>query len=146
MLPAFIGKLATRLLILFFGLLFLLPPAYKLYKYCAFRYHAVSVDGIITGPSGGRDLGGRPFVEYKDSLGHSYERKSRAKTNWFFRPKVGNKIKIFYNKRDPHVAIVDSEFYYIVLPLCLMAIGACFLFCLFRDILAPMLHKIDGRC
>ena len=145
MLPAFIGKVATRLLILFLGLLFLLPPAYKLYSYCAFRYHAVSVEGNIIGPTGGRGLGGRPFVEYKDSLGHSYERKSKAKINWLFRPKVGKKIKVFYDKRDPQVAIVDSQFYYFVLPLCFIAIGACFLVCLFRDILTPMLHKKDGQ-
>ena len=139
-----IGNLIIKLIILFLGLLFLLPPAYKLYKYCAFRYHAVSVDGIIIDPLRGRDLGARPFVEYKDLMGNSYERKSKAKTHWFFAPKVGEKIKVFYNKSDPNVAIIDSEFYYIILPLFFIAAGACFLLCLLRDILNKRRHSTHG--
>ena len=140
MLPTSIGNFTTKLIILFFGLFFLLPPGYKLYTYCAFRFNAVPVDGIIVDPSRGRDLGGRPFVEYKDSRGNSYERKSKAKTHWFFAPKVGEKIKVFYNKRDPNVAIVNSAFYYIYLPLFFIVIGACFIFCLFRDISSERSH------
>ena len=135
-----IGNLATKLLILSLGLLFLLPPAYKLYTYCAFRCRAISIDGIIIHSSRGRDLGSRPFVEYKDLLGNLHERKSKAKTHWFFAPKVGEKIKVLYDKRNPDVAIVDSTFYYIFLPLFFIAIGACFLFCLFRDSLSERRH------
>ena len=130
------GKLATKAMILSLGLLFLLPSGYKLYTYCAFRYHAVSVNGVITDASRGRDLGSRPFVEYKDLQGNAYERKSRAKTHWFFAPRVGEQIKVYYDKSNPAVAIVDSTFYYIVLPLCFIAIGAGFIFCLLRDSLS----------
>ena len=133
MLPASIGNIVTKLIILSLGLLFLLPSASKLFTYCAFRYHAISVDGIIIASSRGRDLGSRPFVGYKDLLGNLYERKSKAKTHWFFAPKVGEKVKVLYDKHDPNVAIVDSAFYYIFLPLCFIVIGACFIFCLFRD-------------
>lgn len=133
--PPSIENLATRLIILSLGLLFLLPSAYKLYTYCEFHFHAVSVDGVIIDPSRGRDWGSRPFVEYKDSLGNLHERKSKAKTHWFFAAKVGEKIRVLYDTRDPDIAIVDSRFYYIILPLFFVATGVCFLFCLFRDIL-----------
>jgi hypothetical protein len=94
------------------------------------------VNGVIIDSSRGRGIGGRPFVEYKDLLGNSYERKSKAKTHWFFSPKVGEKIKVFYKKRNPNVAIVDSAFYYIFLPILFIVFGGCFIFCLFRDILS----------
>jgi len=135
MLPTSIGNLVTKLFILFLGLLFLLPPVYKLYTYYAFRYHAISVEGIIIDASRGRDMGGRPFVEYKDRQGKSYERKSKAKTHWFFAPKVGEKTRVFYDKRDPTKAIVDSTFHYIVLPLCFIIAGAFCIFYVVRDLL-----------
>jgi hypothetical protein len=141
MLPTSAGNIATKLIILSLGLLFLLPSAYKLYTYCTFRYHAISVDGIITDALRGRDLGGRPFVTYQDLLGNSYERKSKAKTHWLFAPKVGEKIKVLYDKRNPAVAIVDSTIHYIVLPLIFIATGACFLFCLLRDSLSERRHS-----
>lgn len=133
MLPTSIGNLFTRLIVLSLGLLFLLSSGYKLCTYCAFRYHAISVDGIIVDPSRGRDIGGRPFVEYKDSLGNLYGRKSRAKTHWFFAPKIGEKVKVHYDKSDPNVAIVDSTLHYIFFPLIFIAMGAGLLFCLIRD-------------
>ena len=115
------------------GLLFLLPPAYKLYNYCVFRAHAISVDGIITDALRGGDMGGRPFVEYKDLQGKSYERKSKAKTHWFFAPKVGEKITVFYDESDPTKAIVDNTFHYIVLPLCFILAGTCCILVVVRD-------------
>lgn len=139
--PESIGKFVTKLIILSFGLLFLIAPAYKLYTYCVFRYDAVSVDGIIIDSSSGRDLGGRPFVEYKDLRGNAHERKSKAKTHWFFTPEVGEKVQVFYNKRDPNEAIVDSSFHYIILPLFFIAVGSTFLFCLFSDILNNRKHS-----
>jgi hypothetical protein len=135
-----LGNFATKIIILSFGLLFLLPSAYKLYAYCAFRLHAVSVNGTIIDSSRGKDLGSRPFIEYKDLLGNSYERKSKVKTHWFFAAKVGEKIKVFYDRHDPTVAIVDSAFHYIILPLTFIAIGICFLFCFVRDILNEKQH------
>ncbi len=141
MIPTSAGNIATKLIILSLGLLFLLPSAYKLYTYCTFRYHAISADGIITDASRGRDLGGRPFVTYQDLLGNSYERKSKAKTHWFFAPKVGEKIKVLYDKRNPAVAIVDSTIHYIVLPLIFIATGACLLYCLLRDSLSERRHS-----
>jgi hypothetical protein len=142
MLPTSIGTITAKLIILSLGLLFLLPSAYKLYTYCTFRYRAISVDGIITDALRGRDLGGRPFVAYEDLLGNSYERKSKAKTHWFFAPKTGEKIRVFYDKRDPAVAIVDSTIHYIIIPLFFIATGACFLFCFLRDSLSERKQTI----
>lgn len=78
-------------------------------------------------------MGGRPFVEYKDLQGKSYERKSKAKTHWFVSPRVGEKIKVFYDKRDPNIAIVNDTFHYIILPLGFIITGICFIFYVFRD-------------
>jgi hypothetical protein len=91
------------------------------------------VVGFIIDSSRGRDLGGRPFIEYKDQQGKLYQKKSIAKTHWFFSPKVGEKMKVFYDERDPNIAIVDSKFHYIFLPLCFIAVGVCFLFYVVRD-------------
>ena len=78
-------------------------------------------------------MGGRPFVEYKDMQGTSYERKSKAKTHWFFAPKVGEKIKVFYDERDPTEAIVDNTFHYILLPLFLIISGISCIFFVVKD-------------
>ena len=126
------GNLFTKLLLLAMGFLFLLPSAYKLYTYGLFRAHAVVVDGVIVDASRGRDIGGRPFVEYKDQQGALYERKSKAKTHWFFAPQVGEKVRVFYDNRDPNKAIVDNTFHYILVPICFMAAGVYFLVSAFR--------------
>jgi hypothetical protein len=102
------------------------------------------VEGIITDASRGRDMGGRPFVQYKDLHGNSYERKSKAKTHWFFAPKVGEKIRVFYDKSNPNVAIVDNTFHYIILPLFLAAIGVCCLFYGFRLQLNKTRKEAEG--
>jgi len=131
-LPKSFGNLFTKLLFLALGFLFLIPSAYKLYTYGVFRYHAIFVDGIIVDASRGRDLGGRPFVKYRDLLGKSYESKSKVKTHWFFAPQVGEKIKVFYDNRDPNQAIIDSTFHYVLLPLGFISAGVVFLFYGFR--------------
>jgi hypothetical protein len=125
--PPSFGNLAARLFVTSLGLLFLFPSAYKLYSYSVFRYQAVSVDGVVTDAGRGRDLGGRPFVAYQDLQGHSYEKKSAAKTHWFVAPRIGEKLAVFYDPDDPGRAIVDSPFHYILLPIFFIAVGACFL-------------------
>ena len=61
-----LGNLMTRLLMLFFGLILLVPCAYKLYTYCVFRSQAIAVYGIVDKPARGMEMGSKPFVEYKD--------------------------------------------------------------------------------
>ena len=128
-----IGNRVTQLIMVALGLLLLLPAAVKLTTYGQFRYRAVAVEGRVVGPSPGRGLGGRPFVEYKDRQGNVYETKSRAKTHWFFAPQAGETLKVFYDSRDPAVAIVNSNAHYIFFPLGFMAAGAGCLYCVFRD-------------
>ena len=123
-----IGNIFTKILMLVVGLLFLLPPAYKLATYAAFRFHAITVEGTIADGSRGRDLGGRPFVEYTDQQRNAYEIKSKAKTHWFFAPKVGEKVKVFYDGRDPRKAIVNINIHYTFIPICFIATGLGFLF------------------
>ena len=89
-------------------------------------------------------MGGRPFVEYKDMQGTSYERKSKAKTHWFFAPKVGEKIRVFYDKRDPNIAIVDNTFYYIVLPLCFIIAGSFTILYSVRDTFHEIRKDAEG--
>ena len=117
------GNLMTHVLMLFFGLLLLVPCAYKLATYVVFRNHAIAVDGIIDKPARGMEMGSRPFVKYKDLLGNAYYMKSKAKTHWFCAPEKGAKIKVFYLEKDPETAMVDSLFYYVFLPLGFMAVG-----------------------
>ena len=119
-----LGDLFTRLLFCALGLLLLLPAAYKLGTYLQFRTRALAVDGVILESSQGRDMGARPLVEYEDRQGRLYERKSRAKTHWFFAPRAGEKVKVFYDPQDPSEAIVDSAFHYVLLPLGLIWAGA----------------------
>lgn len=127
------GNLFVKLFALSLGLVFLLPSAYKFYGYCSFRYHSVAVSGNVSKPMQGRDIGARPFVEYKDTHGNVYDVRSKAKTNWFFAPKYGDEIKVLFLEQNPQVAIVDSAFYYILLPLVFCAIGAVFLFFVLKD-------------
>lgn len=117
------GNLMTQALMLAFGLLLLVPCAYKLTTYLIFRNHAVAVDGVIDKPARGMELGSRPFVEYKDLHGKVFHIKSKAKTHWFYAPEKGAKIKVFYLEKDPGSAMVDSLFYYVFLPLGFMAVG-----------------------
>ena len=119
-----LGNLMTRLLMLFFGLILLVPCAYKLYAYCVFRSQAIAVYGIVDKPARGMELGSRPFVEYKDLQGNVYSKKSRAKTHWVYAPEKGEKICVFYLEKDPKTAMVDSLFHYVILPLGFMALGA----------------------
>jgi len=131
--PIGFGNLMTQVLMLFFGLLLLVPCAYKLTTYVVFRNHAIAVDGIIDKPARGMELGSRPFVEYKDLQGNVYYMKSKAKTHWFYAPKKGAKIKVFYLEKDPGTAMVDSLFYYVFLPLGFMAVGGVIVIQVFKQ-------------
>lgn len=128
-----IGNRVTQLIMVALGLLLLLPAAVKLTTYGQFRYRAVAAEGRVVGPLRGRGLGGRPFVEYRDRQGNVYERKSRAKTHWFFAPQSGEILTVFYDPRDPAVAMVNSNAHYIFFPLCFMSAGAGCLYCVFRN-------------
>jgi hypothetical protein len=131
MTSSLIGNLFTKLFVLLIGLIFILP-SYKLYSYILFRYQSVSVNGIIVMPSRGRDIGARPLVEYHDQQGNTYEIKSKAKTHWLFAPKKGEQIKVLFLRDAPEKAMVDSIFYYVVLPLCFVAIGVTMVFLVFK--------------
>lgn len=54
-----LGYLMTQLLMLAFGLVLLVPCAYKLTTYILFRYKAVAVDGTVDKPARCRELGSR---------------------------------------------------------------------------------------
>jgi hypothetical protein len=122
------GNLMVKLLVLSLGLFLFLSFAYKFYSYAIFRYHSVAVYGKVEKAMWGGDIGGRPFIDYKDTLGKIHSFRSKAKTNWFFAPKKGDKVKVFFLKNDPQQAIVDSVFYYILLPLVFCVLGAAILF------------------
>ena len=78
-------------------------------------------------------MGSRPFVEYKDLSGKAYYIKSKAKTHWLYAPVKGEKIRVFYQKKDPGTAMVDSLFYYVFLPLGFMAVGAAVVVLVFKQ-------------
>lgn len=138
MLSASIGNIFAKLFMFLLGMIFLFPSAFKLYSYCAFRYQAVSVYGIVIDPLRSRDIGCRPFVQYKDLQGKFHEKKSKAKTHWLYAPKIGEKIKVFYDRQNPQISIVDSTFHYIFLPLCFISAGVCIIFFVVRDSLCQI--------
>lgn len=118
-----IGTSLLRIFIFLLGLMLLLPALNKLYSYYNYRYLGYMVYGTVDHPSSGRDIGGRPWIQYLDKAGNVHEFKSKAKTHWFYAPKRGEKMKVFIHRRDTQKAIVDSLFYYVVLPLILLTAG-----------------------
>jgi len=128
-----LGDLFVKLITLSFGLILLLPSTYKFYSYVIFRSHAVAVYGYVEKAMGNGVLGGRPFIAYQDTQGKVYSFRSRAKTNWLFTPKRGDKVKVLFLQNDPQKAIVDSVFYYILFPLVFCVMGAVLLFYVFQN-------------
>lgn len=118
-----IGKTAAKLFVVLIGSILLLPSAWKLYMYYSFLSDSETVFGIIEDPLWGGDMGGRPFIEYKDLQGRIHGFRPKAKTHWFYAPQKGEKIKVFFLKNDPKTAIADSVFHHLVLPLFFGIIG-----------------------
>ena len=126
------GEILTRVLLVIIGLIILIPAANKLATYCSYRFFGTHTYGIVSHSSSGRDLGGRPLVQYKDDVSGLHEFKSRAKTHWFKRPVVGEKIEIFIDKNEPGNAIVNDLFYYVLLPVVFILAG---FYCFWRGII-----------
>lgn len=139
-----IGDLAAKSLALVVGLMLLLPSGYKLYSYCIFRYQSVAVTGTVENPMRGRDLGSRPLIVYKDLQGNVHEFKTRAKTHWFFAPQKGEPITVFVDERDPQIAMVDSRFHYLFLPLFFFLTGGIAVCRFIRDGWTALVHR-SGR-
>ena len=121
-----IGTISLRIFIFLLGLIMALPAVNLLYTYYKYRCQGEVTYGIVDHPSSDRGLGGRPLIQYKDFLGEVHEFKSKAKTHWFYTPKKGEKIKVFFDKNEPQRAIVDSLCYYFFLPLIFLTAGCCF--------------------
>lgn len=137
--PSFhFGSLFLRGFIFLLGLIVLMAAVNKLYTYCNYRFRGVMVYGVIEHPSSGRDIGGRPLIQYKDASGSMHEFKSKAKTHWFYKPQKGEKIKIFFYENEPQRAIVDNFFYYVFLPLIFFVVGT---YCCLKSIHGYPNHK-----
>jgi hypothetical protein len=122
-----LGDFATKAFILVLGLVFLLPALYQLGRYAIFRHQAVAVAGIVERPLWGRHmLGGKSLVTFEDTRGKIHEIRSQARIHWFAAPRKGEAVRVLYLAHDPRSAIVDSLFYYLLLPVCFSAVGACF--------------------
>ena len=114
--------------------------ASKLYTFGSFRFWGETTLGEIVHPASSRGLGGRPLIQFEDSSGLVHEFKSVAKTHWFFKPQTGEKITVYFDKDEPQKAIVDSRFYYVVLPILFICVGG------FCSVYAILFHqeKSDG--
>ena len=132
------STLLIRSFIFLLGVLVLAAGLNKFSTYCFYRLRGVAVYGVVDHPSSGRGLGGRPVVQYADRSGTLHEFKSVAKTHWFYRPEAGEKIKIYYDNKQPHKAIVDNWFFYLFLPLLLIVVGLYF--CIY----ALWIHREPG--
>lgn len=124
-----LGNLTARILTISLGVMLFFPSALKLYRYGVFRAQAVSVIGVVEDPMRGRGMGGKPFVSYRDREGNRYEKRSEAKTHWFYAPRKGEPLRVYYLEKDPETAIVGSTFHYVLFPLLLAAAGAAAVGC-----------------
>lgn len=123
------SRVFVRLIILFIGLIIIVPAANTLFTYGKYRYLGIEAWGIIDHPSSSRDFGGRPLIQYRDGDQKLHEFKSKAKTHWFKTPKKGERINIFIHRDEPGRAIVNNLFHYVLLPLVfLFAGGYCCLY------------------
>ena len=106
--------------------------ASKIHTYGSYRFWGETTFGKVEHPASSRGLGGRPLIQYEDNSGLVHEFKSVAKTHWFFRPETGEKIKIYFDKDEPQNAIVDSLFFYVVLPMIFICMGGfCCVYAIF---------------
>jgi hypothetical protein len=119
------AKLIIQIFIFLLGFMVFAAGAAKIYTYTTYRFWGEATLGEVEHPASSRGIGGRPLIQYADSSGLLHEFKSVAKTHWFFKPETGEKIKIYFDKDEPQNAIVDSLFFYVVLPLFFISIG-CF--------------------
>lgn len=126
--PGLLKNLFPPLLMLFLGSILLVPSAYQLYTYEQFLCNAVPGTGVVDKPMSGSDLGGRPFVQFRDLQGQVFGFKTKAKTHWFFAPQKGEKINILFLPEKPETVIVDNKFHYLVLPLVFFLIGGAVCF------------------
>lgn len=122
------GDIVMRIVAISVGLILMIPAGYKLIRYCSFYLLGSHTEGTVIDASSGRDMGGRPFLQYEDGNGVSHEFKTRAKTHWFKRPVVGEKIDVLIDSNDSGTAIANNLFYYVYFPLLLFMVGGwCFL-------------------
>ena len=126
--PGLLKNLFPQLLMIFLGSILLVPSGYQLYAYGRFLCNAVPGTVIVDKPMSGSDLGGRPFVQFRDLQGQVFGFKTKAKTHWFFAPQKGEKINILFLPEKPDTAIVDNKFHYLVLPLVFVLIGGAVCF------------------
>lgn len=110
------------------GMLFVIPPSYKVYAYAAVYINAVPTEGIVTKAGVGNFLGSRPFVKYTDRHGKVHEFKSEINFYWLFMPQKGDPIDLLVRQDTPDAAIINSYFHYIVLPLLLLSVGLAVVF------------------
>lgn len=120
-----LGGIAVNLFVLCLGLIVLIPAANTFFTYLSYRSAGTFTHGTIIHASASRDLGGRPLIQYHDDLGGLHEFKSKAKTHWFKRPKVGEKIGVFFSGENGDNAIVNNYFHYVFLPL-LFVLAGCY--------------------
>lgn len=116
---AFFQKLVSIAL----GLCLVVPFGYRICTYGIFKYQSNAVDGAVVKPLRGGDIGGRAILEYKDLNNNTHEIVSKYKTHWFFAPRPGERIRVLFQPQEPEVAIVDSFFHYIALPLFCVVLG-----------------------
>jgi len=118
------GAVFVRFFVFSLGLLLVIPACHKLYSYGSYRYKGTAGYGTISHPLSSRDMGGRPLIRYTDGEGTTHEFKSRAKTHWFYTPRKGERVKIYFHKDRPDEVIVANPFHYVVLPLVFLAVGS----------------------
>lgn len=127
-----LGNYFIKIFVIFLGLLFIIPSIHKLYNYWDKRTQSLPMQGtVISKPVIGSDLACRPTVTYNDQSGQSHTIKSKINFYWIFAPKQGEVLKVRYFKTAPETAFIDGFYYYIVLPVQFLLMGAYLLYAVF---------------
>ncbi len=104
----------VKALIFPFALLFIIPPAYKLWDYTQHRLVSVTAEAEVLSIQDGVFM--LPVLRYVDEQGKSHQYKSEIPFYFLWAPEPGAQLTVDYLRSDPTVVRTRSFFYYIFYP------------------------------
>lgn len=119
-----IGNLFTNLFLCLIGFVIAVPTAYKAYDSICFERQSSAVEGVVTDAGCSSFFGCKPFIKYVDANDQVHEFRSKVNFYFFASPKKGDKIRVYFLKKDYRTARIGSIFYNIIQPLCFCLIGS----------------------
>ena len=111
--------------------MFIIPFSYKIYTFVNHKKESLIAIGKVVKQGKGQYLGCKPYIEFFDFEGSQIEIKSEINFHIFFCPKIGDKIKIYYNKNEPKNALIASRLHYFIIPGLFIILGIYCLYSIF---------------